>query len=44
MKEEKEKPLKFSQEMKEEEHSDKMLTKWKKELKMLEDWLSNQET
>jgi hypothetical protein len=46
MKEEKEKTLKSSQERREEEeeHSDKMLTQWEKELKMLEDWLRNPET
>jgi hypothetical protein len=44
MEKEKEKILKSSQEMKEEEHSDKMLTQWEKELKMLEDWLRNPET
>jgi hypothetical protein len=46
MEEEKEQTLTSSQvEMREEEeHSNKMLTQWEKELKLLEDWLSHPET
>jgi hypothetical protein len=40
--EEKVQTLTSAREMKgEEEHSDKMLTQWEKELKLLEEWLSN---
>jgi hypothetical protein len=41
MEEDKEKILKYSQEKKEEEHSDAILTQWETELKILEDWLDN---
>jgi hypothetical protein len=39
MEEEKEQSLTSVKEMKEEEHSDQMLTQWDMELRMLEDWL-----